>query len=249
MPVHLWCANEVVAVDASIAEMSRPRVHIGAFEDRTGRPAAFSIERVKGLTGGQHLDTPLGLATVALEPKRLLVDIEEGPFLGELALRLGYSVLTSGLGGVLLHASGVARGTSALVACGKSGDGKSTLARLSASRATLLTDEVMQLFPDGRVAGTPFRSDFDNVGTPGLYTAKYFVGLRKADHEALDPLEPSAAFNLAIEQAFEPHAFALPRVETRKRLMQFLSAVLLRTLAFRKDAAVGAFVASALEAP
>lgn len=247
MPVHLWCANEVVAVDPSIAQMSRPRVHIAAFEDVSGRPATFSIERMKGLQG-HRLDTPLGLATVALEDHRLLVDIEEGPFLGELALRLGYSVLTSRAGGLLIHASGLARGPSALIACGKSGDGKSTLARLSALRATVLTDEVVQLFPDGRAAGTPFRSDFDNVGVPGLYTARYFVGLRKADHEALEPLEPSAAYNLAIEQAFEPHAFALARVETRRRLMQFLSTVSLRTLAFRKDPAVGAFVASALEA-
>lgn len=246
MAVRLWCANEVVAVDPSIAEMSRPRVHIAAFEDHSARPTTFSVERIKGLQG-QRLDTPLGLATVALEERRLLVDVEEGPFLGELALRLAYSVLTSRAGGLLIHASGLARGDSALVACGKSGDGKSTLARLSAFRATVLTDEVMQLFPDGRVAGTPFRSDFDNVGAPGFHAAKYFVGLRKAEHEALDLLEPAAAFNLAIEQAFEPHAFALPRVETRRRLMQFLSTVSLRTLAFRKDPAVGAFIASALE--
>lgn len=241
----LRCANEVIAVDASIAEMSRPRVHVGAFEDRSGRPAAFSIERARGLQG-LRLETPLGLATVALEANRLLVDIEEGPFLGELALRLGYFVLTARLGGLLIHASAMAAGQRCLVACGQSGDGKSTLARLTRPSTTLLTDEVVQLFPDGMAGGTPFRSDFDNVGSPGLYPASHFVSLRKADLEALEPMAPADAVALALAQSFEPHAYGLPRAETRRRVMQFLGAVQLGTLAFRKDEAVGPFVARLL---
>jgi len=247
MSLGLRCANEVIAVDASIAEMSRPRVHIGAFEDHSGQAPLFSVERHRGLQG-QRLETPLGLATVSLEANRLSVDIEEGPFLGELALRLAYFIVTARLGGLLIHASGLAVGQRGLIACGKSGDGKSTLARLSRSSTRLLTDEVVQLFPDGMAGGTPFRSDFDNVGSPGLCRASHFVSLRKADLEALESMTATDAVSLALSQSFEPHAFALPRVETRQRIMQFLGAVELGTLAFRKDEAVGPFVARLLGA-
>lgn len=244
MTVNLHCANALISVDASIAEMSRPRVHIGAFEAPAG-PASFALERVRGLQG-LKLETPLGNAVVELQPNRLLVDIEEGPFLGELALRLAYFVVTTRAGGLLIHASGLAGREGCLIASGKSGDGKSTLARLCSGSVQLLGDEVVQIFPDGMAGGTPFRSDFDNVGSPGLHRARLFVGLRKADHEALEPAEAASAYTLAIEQSFEPHAYALSRVETRKRLMGFLSNVPLGTLAFRKDAAVGPFVAGLL---
>ena len=254
MALVLRCASELIAVDESIAQMSRPRVHVGAFEATSQGSALprFAIERVKGLHlhGGLRLETPLGAATVLLEDTRLQVDIEEGPFLGELALRLGYFVLTSRLGGILIHASALGLGADGpcVVACGQSGYGKSTLARLCSGYPALqvLTDEVVQIFPDGTAGGTPFRSDMDNVGRPGLRRAKYFVALRKAAHEALEPLETMTAVTLGVAQAFEPHAYALPRVEARRRLMQFLSAVELGTLAFRKDPAVGPFVASQL---
>ena len=246
MAVDLWCANEAIRVDDSIAEMSRPRVHVAAFTLEPSGTSSFAIERVRGLEG-QRLQTALGDATVKLEPHRLLVDIEDGDFAGELALRLGYYVLITRRGGALVHATALAHNARALVACGKSGDGKSTLARLSSKNTTLLTDEIVALFPDGRVAGTPFRSDFDNVGAPGMYPAAYFVALRKAEHEAFEPLDAMQALSLVAEQAFEPEVFSVPRVEIRKRLMQFMSTVKLSRLAFRKDEAVGPFVARALE--
>ncbi len=242
--MNLHCGHEVIEVDASIAEMSRPRVHIGAFEAPPG-PASFSLERVPGLQG-QRLETPLGNAVVELQANRLRVDIEDGQFTGELALRLTYFIVTSRAGGLLIHASGLAGPNGCLIASGKSGDGKSTLSRLCAGTTKLLGDEVVQLFPQGLAGGTPFRSDFDNVGSPGLHRVRLFVGLRKAEHEALEPLDAAAAYNLAFEQSFEPHAFALSRVETRKRLMAFLSNVPLGTLAFRKNEAVGPFVAALL---
>ncbi len=245
MAVGLWCANEIIEIDDDLAAMSRPRAHIAAFTAKPG-PSSFSIERVHGLEG-QRLHTGLGDATVKLEQHRLLVDLEDGDFRGELALRLGYYLVVTRLGGLLLHATALAHHGRALVACGKSGDGKSTLGRLSSNHTTLLSDEVIAVFPDGKVAGTPFRSDFDNVGAPGLYPGAYFVGLRKAEHEAFEPFDAMGALSLAAEQAFEPDAFALPRVETRKRLMQFMSRVKLSLLAFRAHEAVGPFVARALE--
>jgi hypothetical protein len=142
----------------------------------------------------------------------------------------------------------VRAGALAAVASGKSGDGKSTLSRLSVGAGlTLLTDEVVMLFPDGRVSGTPFRSDFVHAGTPGLTRARYFLALEKAPHEELKPLAALAASQLAMSQCFELSELALPRAEVRRRLLSFLSHVEPRTLAFRKDPAAGEFVRAALE--
>lgn len=243
----LRCADGVIAVDASLAEMSRPRVHIGAFTELSSvSTPLLTVERLDRLEG-QLVEGPLGRCLVRLEGERLQVEVAEGPFLGELVLRLAWHVVTARLGGVLMHASGLAQGEVALVACGKSGDGKSTLSRLaSAAGLRLLTDEIVQLFPDGRVGGTPFRSDFDNVGSPGLVKARYFATLAKAQHEALEPLTALEAGAVALAQCFDLEAFALPRIELRRRVLGFLSNVELRTLAFRKHPAAGTFVRDAL---
>ena len=56
------------------------------------------------------------------------------------------------------------------------------------------------------------------------------------------------AAQLAMAQCFEGAEFALPRTEVRRRILSFLSAVSLRTFAFRKDPAAGAFLREALRA-
>jgi hypothetical protein len=247
----LRCGDGVIRVDASLADMSRPRVHIGAFTVEAPLaatlPTLLTIERTTAVEG-QVVEGPLGRCVVQLDGTHLKVEVADGPFLGELVLRLAWYVVTGRLGGLLIHASALALGDVALVACGKSGDGKSTLSRLGVGAGLrLLTDEIVQLFPDGRVGGTPFRSDFDNVGSPGLVRARYFVTLSKAQREALEPLAALEAGSVALAQCFDVDAFTLPRVELRRRVLAFLSNVELRTLAFRKDPAAGGFVRAALQ--
>ncbi len=191
---------------------------------------------------------PLGDATFRLDGDVLDVSLADGPFRGELALRLAWYLEGTRQGAVLIHACALRHGDVALVAAGKSGDGKSTLARLGkAVGLSLLTDEVVMLYPDGTVSGTPFRSDFDNAGQPGLVQARYFVALEKAESESLKPLAPLAAAQLAATQCFSVEEVALPDAETRRRILGFLSTVELKTLAFRKDPQAGAFVRSLLE--
>jgi hypothetical protein len=242
----LRCGDGVIRVDASLAEQSRPRVHVGAFEVGGGPAPLLTIERTTSLEG-QLVEGPLGRCVAALDGDRLRVEVADGPFLAELVLRLAWYVATSRLGGVLVHACGLAEGEVGVVACGKSGDGKSTLARLGvAAGLRLLTDEIVQLFPDGRVGGTPFRSDFDNVGSPGLVGARYFVTLVKAPYEALGPLAALEAGSVALSQCFDVDAFQLPRVERRRRVLGFLASVELRQLSFRKDPEAGVFLRAAL---
>jgi hypothetical protein len=246
--VTLWCGSAVLEVDASIAEMSLPRVQVAAFSVPSPSLALplLRVERVPGLVG-QPVEGPLGRCTVQLAGEVLRVDLAEGPFLGELALRLAYYLGTARQGGLLVHSSALASGDVGLLACGKSGAGKSTLARLGrASGLRLLTDEVVQVFPDGRICGTPFRSDPDNVGSPGSVRARYFVALEKASAEALVPLPPLEAAGLLMAQRFEVEELSLSRAEVQRRALAFLSAVELRTLRFRKHAEAGRFVADAL---
>lgn len=247
--MDLACADVVLRVDASLCEMATARVHWRAFLAAPGAAPALTVRRHAALSG-QVLDAPLGRCTFRLEGDVLDVAVEDGPFRGELVLRLAWYLVATRRGAVLIHACALRHGEVALVAAGKSGDGKSTLARLGAGAGlSLLTDEVVMLFPDGRVGGTPFRSDFEQAGQPGLVRARYFLALRKADHEALEPLAPLAAVQLAMAQCFEVDAVALPRAEVRRRLLAFLGQVEPRTLAFRKAPEAGEFVRQALAAP
>lgn len=248
---ELWCVGERSRIDASICEASTERVHWMRFLcTAPTRAPALIVVRHRQLPDGIRIEAPLGVCTYRLDGDTLHVAFEDGPFRAELVLRLAWYIVVTRLGGVLIHASGLTEGTRAIVAAGQSGNGKSTLSRLgTAAGLTLLSDEVVCLFPDGRVAGTPFRSDFDNVGAPLMVPARYFFALEKADHEELKPLSPLDAVQLAMAQCFEVAELALPRAEVRKRLLSFLSHVELRTLAFRKHADAGTFVAQALREP
>ena len=62
----------------------------------------------------------------------------------------------------------------------------------------------------------------------------------------MKPLGALAAAQLAMAQCFDVAEVALPKGEVRRRLLEFLSNVEVRTLAFRKDPAAGVFVRGAL---
>lgn len=243
--VDLVCGDVLLRVDRSICETSTERVHWQRFvapASMTGAPA-LEVRRVAQVENGTHIDAPLGSCDFRREGAVLWVAVEDGAFRGELVLRLAWYLVGTEAGAVLIHACALKRGDVGFVASGKSGDGKSTLSRLAREAGLeLLTDEVVMLFADGTISGTPFRSDFDNAGRPGRVRARYFVGLRKAAMEALEPFNAMAAVQLAMSQCFDIAEVALPRVEVRRRLLAFLSAVEVGVLAFRKDVAAGRFV-------
>lgn len=240
MHVDLICGEQVLRIDTSICEMATERVHWKRFLS-AGAPS-LTVRRHAALEG-TVIDAPLGRCTFKLDGDTLDVAVEDGVFRGELILRLAWYLLATRQGAVLIHACALKEGDLAIVASGKSGNGKSTLSRLGVGAGLeLLTDEVVMLFPDGRVCGTPFRSDFDNAGQPGLVKAQYFFALEKAQREELKDLSALAATQLAMAQCFDVAEVALPRAEVRRRLLQFLSCVEVRTFAFRKDPEAGHFV-------
>jgi hypothetical protein len=239
--MELVCAEQVIELDDSICEQSTERVHWKRFLSSGGAPSL--VVRRHASLEGTPIDAPLGKCTFRLGEGTLDVAVGNGVFEGELILRLAWYLSATRQGAVLIHACALKEGDQAIVAAGKSGDGKSTLSRLGVGAGLeLLTDEVVMLFPDGRVCGTPFRSDFENAGQPGLVKAKYFFALEKAPREELRELTPLAATQLAMAQCFDVAEVAIPRAEVRKRLLAFLSNTELKTLAFRKDPEAGDFV-------
>jgi hypothetical protein len=240
---RLWCAGQAVEVDESICSLATPRVFVEAFAAQASLETQLVLRRVERVQNGLHLNTPLGQCEVRLTGLQLEVAIEDGVFQAELALRLAYHLLTQRLGGVLVHGAALALGSDAILATGKSGDGKSTLSRLCRGAGfTLLTDEVSQLFPDGTVCGTPFRSDEDNVGGPMRARVRYVLALEKAVAESLKPLAATQVVQLLMSQRFQVPEFPYANGEDRRRILEFLGQAKVGTLAFRKHEEVGGFV-------
>jgi hypothetical protein len=242
----LWCADGVIAVSDELFEQAKGRVFVDAFEAPLLSTRFLTVEKKQNVNG-IHIQSPLGHCIANLNGTHLTVEIADGVFQAELALRLAYHLVTLKLGGILVHGASISLNGKAVLASGKSGDGKSTLSRLCRQAGlTLLTDEVSQLFPDGTVCGTPFRSDEDNVGAPKRAEVKRVLALSKANMEQFDPLSGSNAVQLLLSQRFSVNEFPFAPGEDRKRVMEFLSHPTLSTLAFRKHNEAGIFIREAL---
>jgi hypothetical protein len=148
-------------------------------------------------------------------------------------------------GGVLMHGCAFGWGAGGVAAIGESTAGKSTLAALSSghpAHATLLTDEIVQLFPDGSCWGTPFRSNVEKPGSPGPVQLKSLLVLRKGDHEAVTPVGATVVMPRLLSQLFGAVIDIVPRGELTQRVMQVVDTVGVHELTFRKDPAVGPFL-------
>ena len=89
------------------------------------------------------------------------------------ALRILHTLLLAEAGGFLLHAASAVRNGRAFLFFGPSGAGKTTVARLAVSDATLLTDEISYVRRDGEsysAYGTPFTGELakpgENISAP-----------------------------------------------------------------------------------
>jgi hypothetical protein len=120
-----------------------------------------------------------------------------------LALRGLFARAIEREGGVLVHAAAVSWAGRAALITGVSGAGKSTLARWSVKAgATLLSDEVVGVLPDGTVVGTPFCSDEDLAGTPAIAKLALVSTLCHGNCESFE-VRPAYELVAALcEQAF-----------------------------------------------
>lgn len=230
---------------APSARAPQGRAFIEHFEGSTG-PLLVKVERVGALEDGLPLSgSPAEWGFWKLEGDRLRAHVPDEPFAAEAVLRIAWQVATHRLGGVLFHGSAFAFGAHGIAAIGASGDGKSTLARLCTegpAHAQLLTDEIVQLFPDGRMFGTPFHSDYARPGAPGEATLASLLVLEKGPHEALAPVEPMAALPKLLGQLYAPVNAEVSRAELSRRVMAIVDRAGVQKLTFRKHEAVGTFL-------
>lgn len=95
------------------------------------------------------------------------IQLSPNPYSIDALLRILHSLTLAGEGGFLLHSASAVRNGKAYLFTGASGAGKTTIARLAPTDATLLTDEISYVRKDknGYIAcGTPFAGE---LGRPG----------------------------------------------------------------------------------
>jgi len=89
------------------------------------------------------------------------------PYSADAVLRIVHTLILARQGGFLLHAASAVRDGRAFLFSGVSGAGKTTISRLAPPDATLLTDEISYIRPDGngfRAFGTPFAGELATLG-------------------------------------------------------------------------------------
>ena len=124
------------------------------------------------------------------------------PYAIDAAFRILHSLLLAKQGGLLVHAASAVRNGRAFLFAGVSGAGKTTISRLAPSDATLLTDEISYLRPDGDgyiAYGTPFAGELakpgENVRAP--LAALYL--LAQGPENKLEPVREADATRAVLE--------------------------------------------------
>lgn len=245
----LCCAAQALEVEPGLLELAADRCLHGNFGGGAG-DASLRVRRVVALDGGRPLEgSPAPWGFYRITGDLLEAHIPDDKWAAESILRIAWQLSTFRQGGVLMHGCGFAWGDRGFAAIGHSTAGKSTLARLCCAppgNATLLTDEIVQLFPDGRLFGTPFRSDTDTPGARGGVQLHALLLLDKGPHEALAALPPASAAPELLGQLYRGISEEVSQAQAVRRVMQLVDRVGVQRLTFRKDPAVGPFLRSRL---
>jgi hypothetical protein len=124
------------------------------------------------------------------------------PYAADSVLRIIHTLLLSDEGGFLLHAASAIRNGRAFLFTGRSGAGKTTIARLAPPDATLLTDEISYIrrTDGGFVAfGTPFAGELGTSGERVSAPIAAIYQLDQAPHNAITPLDPAQAVSALLQ--------------------------------------------------
>ncbi len=250
--VVVRCGTELIEAEFSLLDLAGDRSLHRNFVTAPGT-ASVCLRRVAMLDGGRALEgSPAPWGFYRVEDNLVLAHIPDNKWAAEAVLRIAWQVSTFRQGGVLMHGCGFAWGARGFAAIGHSTAGKSTLARLSCAPpgdATLLTDEIVQLFPDGRLFGTPFRSDTEQPGAPGGVQLQTLLLLEKGPEERLASVRPADAMPELLGQLYRGASEEVSQPECVRRVMQLADRVGVQRLTFRKDPAVGPFLRSQLPPP
>jgi len=171
------------------------------------------------------------------------------PTFGLAALRGAWAAAAAAAGGTLLHGAGLLYRGEGLVVTGPPDAGKSTCAGLAlAAGASLLSDELVVLFPDGTVQGTPFCSSLRAPSSPERVRCAALLTLDKAGGESVSPAAPAAFAHTLLSQVWSPEGLGLPLAEARAAALSCAGQAFCGTFAFRKHPDAGRFLLEWLDA-
>ena len=118
------------------------------------------------------------------------------PYSLDSVLRIVHTLLLARKGGFLIHSSSAIRNGRAFLFPGISGAGKTTMARLAPSDATLLTDEISYVTrQDDRyfAVGTPFFGELARVGENERAPIECVYLLAKGSENKIEPIDAAGA--------------------------------------------------------
>lgn len=176
IPLRLECADEPFLNDLLRERYEvfvlacSPQPHIRVVLHPKSTPPTrvrMGTVNVRQAEGGWRFVYDTFVANVTADAKYAEVDCLRSAYAVDSFLRTIVALVLPQQGGVLIHASAVRYAERGYVFVGRSGAGKTTVARLLADRAEVLSDELVALrrMPnEWRVYGTPFWGDFARAG-------------------------------------------------------------------------------------
>jgi hypothetical protein len=154
------------------------------------------------------------------------------PYSLDSVLRIVHTLLLARKGGFLIHSSSAIRNGRAFLFPGISGAGKTTMARLAPSDATLLTDEI------SFAVGTPFFGELARVGENERAPIECVYLLAKGSENKIEPIDAAGAVRGLMGNilffARDPEFVKL----VFDAAVEFVSRVPVRRLTFVPDARV-----------
>ncbi len=176
-----------------------PAVTVAAAEVAASGREIFELEgdvyRADAAEGEGRYYLTEGRGEVVLTPR-------SGPYF-ETFLRQVFLLESYRRGGVVLHSVSFARGDDAIVSCGASDSGKSTLARMLGESFTVYSDE-MNVVADGRAWALPFRGTGVERVNAGGGELRALTFHRPGREFAAEPLEPADAARALWPNVFFP---------------------------------------------
>ncbi len=245
------------SADAAVLDVARsryagfltgavPEWRLHADRDATLRPALDLTTRWNDATGrlaaerhdfSASLDVPARAGRVSLA---VADHIALDSF-----LRVTWSLALLPVDGLLVHAASVVRGGRAFLFAGRSGRGKTTIARLSTDDVVLADElSIVRLDASGmppgargaRCHGSPFYGDLARPGPNESAPLAAVCLIDQADRHVLEPLTPARAV-----AALLPHVVCFVRAADVARRVFDVAAEIVETvpcftLSFRRDA-------------
>jgi hypothetical protein len=163
------------------------------------------------------------------------------PYSIDAVLRIVHTLALAKRGGFLLHSASAIRNRKAFLFAGVSGAGKTTISRLAPPDATLLTDEISYVRPQGKgytAFGTPFTGELAKLGENVSAPVAALYLLAKGQENRIEAVAPAeAARSLLANILFFAEDEELVQAVFRSAF-DFVSRVPVSKLTFVPDARV-----------